>query len=738
MLQVIQSARGGRLAVRDVPEPKVRPGHLLVRTRASLISAGTERMVVAFAQKSLAGKAAERPDLVRKVIDKVRRDGVAAAWRAVTARLGQPIPLGYSAAGEVVAVGEGLEGQFAVGERVAVAGAGIANHAELNVVPAHLAALVPEGVPDEHAAFATVGAIALHAVRNAQVQLGDVVAVIGVGLIGQIAAQLVRLAGGRVVALDPDTPRLELAARLGAEIALDPDSDNLDARIAALTGGLGCDSVLIAAATDSGAPFRTAARVARDRARVVLVGLTGTEFPYADFMKKELSIVTSRAYGPGRYDPDYETRGVKYPEGWVRWTETANMAEVLRRLAPAEHAPEARLDVASLITHRFPLADAERAYDLVRSARASPPLVAGRATCLAVILTYPEARERARPNFPSAKAAPATSSTPGGCVVGLIGAGAFARSVLVPELARIPGVVLDTVVARRGASAEQGRETLEFREAAADEAAVLENPAINAVIVATRHDSHARFAARALQAGKAVLVEKPLALDFAQLNEVVAAREKAPAGGGAFLQVGFNRRFAPLARALRAELARRTGPKVLALRVNAGPLDPGAWAASSDEGGGRILGEACHFVDLAQYLAGERISAVFAEAAPPGRPGGLAENATIHLRFADGGLAAIAYAASGDAASGKERIEAFAGGASFVLDDFRSLAVSERGRSATLAAAPGKGVAEELAAFVAAVRSGGPAPVDEAESIETSEAILAAMESLRAGQRVSL
>jgi predicted dehydrogenase len=729
MLQVIQSARTGRLAVRDVPAPSVRPGHLLVRTRASLISAGTERMLVAFAKKGLAGKAAERPDLVRKVIDKARRDGVVAAWRAVTARLDEPLALGYSAAGEVVAVGEGLEGQYAVGARVAVAGAGIANHAEINVVPAHLVQPVPEGVADEHAAFATVGAIALHAVRNANVSLGDTVAVVGVGLIGQIAAQLARLAGGRVVALDPDPVRLELAARLGAEAAIDPNSENLDIRIAALTGGLGCDSVLIAAATDSDAPFRTAARVARDRARVVLVGMTGTEFPYADFMKKELSIVASRAYGPGRYDPDYESRGMKYPEGWVRWTETANMAEVLRRLSPAARAAGAHLDVAPLVTHRFPLAEATRAYDLVA---ASGP-------CLGVVLAYPEAAAREPPSFPAPRAAAKPGQKPGTCVVGLIGAGAFARSVLLPELARIPGVALDTVVARRGTSADRGRESFGFRAAATDESAVLDNPAVNAVIVATRHDSHARFAALALKAGKAVLVEKPLALSFDQLNEVVAARAAAPAQSGAFLQVGFNRRFAPLACALKDELARRPGPTVLALRVNAGALEPGAWAATEDEGGGRIVGEACHFADLARFLVGERITGVFAEAAPSRRAaGGLSEDAIVSLRFAGGGLATIAYAAGGDAGAGKERIEAFAGGATFVLDDFRTLTVSERGRTQPLAGAAGKGVAEELAAFVAAVRAGGPSPVDEAELIETSGAILAAMESLRTGQRVGL
>lgn len=718
MRQVIQSARTGRLSVREVPEPKVRAGSLLVRTRASLISAGTERMVVAFAQKSLAGKATARPDLVRKVVDKARRDGVLAAFRAVMARLDEPLPLGYSAAGDVVAVGAGLEGRFAVGQRVAVAGAGVANHAEVNAVPVNLVAAVPDGVPDEHAAFATVAAIALHAVRNARIGLGDVVAVVGVGLIGQLAAQFARLSGARVVALDYDAARLDLARRLGAEAAFDLADTGLDEAMARLTGGLGCDSILIAAATESNEPFLTAARIARDRARVVMVGMTGTTFPYAEFMKKELSVVVSRSYGPGRYDAEYEQQGVKYPEGWVRWTETANMEESLRRMTSS-----GGLDVGALVTHRFPLIEAERAYDLVT----------GNEPCLGVVLTYADAAPAARPAF----APPAARPKSGQCVVGLIGAGAFARSVLVPELKKISGVVLDTVVARRGAQAEQSRETFDFRAAAADEAAVLDNAAVNAVIVATRHDSHAGLAARALAAGKAVLVEKPLALSFEQLNQVCAARQAAPAG--AFFQVGYNRRFAPLALKLRDALAAKPGPKFVLIRVNAGALDPDAWAAGAAEGGGRIVGEACHFVDLARFLVGQPIAHVFAEAAPPARAAAPAEDASIQLRFADGSLASIAYAAQGDAKAGKERVEAFGGGATFVLDDFRTLAVTDHGRTETMGGgAPDKGVAAELAAFVRAVREGGPAPVDEAELIETATAILAVMDSLQSGQRVVL
>jgi predicted dehydrogenase len=716
MKQVIQSARTGRLELKDVPEPKVRPGHILVRTRASLISAGTERMTVAFARKSFAAKAQARPDLVKKVLAKARRDGLKATVRAVLARLDEPLPLGYSAAGDVVAVGQGLEGVFRVGERVAVAGAGLANHAELNVIPRNLAAPVPAGVTDEQACFATLGAIALHAARNARPGLGDVVAVVGVGLVGQLAAQFLTLAGARVLALDYDAERLALAKRLGAEAARDLADGGLAETVAQMTQGRGCDAIVIAAATDSSEPFATAAAIARDRARVVVVGKTGTEFPYTEFMKKELAIVASRAYGPGRYDADFEARGLKYPEGWVRWTETENLAETLRLMAPA--TPR-RLDVVSLVSHRFPFAEAETAYGLVT----------GDEPHLGVVLTYPETAEVVRPAFPAPAAA-----RKGACALGVIGAGQFARSVLLPELRKIPGVELHTLATQRGASADHGRETFGFKRAAADEAAVLDNPAIDAIVIATRHDSHAELAARALGAGKAVLVEKPLALTLDDLNKVIAARNRS----SAFFQVGFNRRFAPLALKLRDRLKAAAGPKVVLLRVNAGALPAESWVHDAESGGGRILGEVCHFVDLARFFVGAPIMSVTAEAARPTR--GAADDATVALRFADGSLATIAYTARGDERAGKERYEAHAGGVSLVLDNFHALVGDDRGRGSTerAGAAPDKGFHGQLRAFVEAARRGGPAPVDEAELIETSAAAIAVMESLRAGQRIDL
>ncbi|MDA0674896.1 MAG: bi-domain-containing oxidoreductase [Proteobacteria bacterium] len=719
MKQVIQSARSGKLAVREVPAPAARPGHLLVRTRASLISAGTERMMTAFARKSLAGKARARPDLVRKVMDKARSDGVMATLKAVMARLDEPFPLGYSAAGEVIAVGAGLEGEFRVGQRVAVAGAGLANHAEINVVPRNLAATIPDGVSDSEACFGTLGAIAMHAVRNLGMGLGDVVAVIGCGLVGQLATQLAALAGSRVIVLDYDAERLKLAAGHGAEATFDLSQSGLDAAVAAMTSGRGCDGVLIAAATESSEPLQTAAAVARDRARVVMVGMTGTEFSYADFMKKELNLVVSRSYGPGRYDTDFENRGMKYPEGWVRWTETENLAECVRLMDPALPT---RLDVAALTTHRFDIGAAEQAYVLVTE---------GAEAHLGVVLTYPDGEPtRAPVTFP----APALISRGSPLRVGMIGAGAFARAMLLPALKGMDGVTLQTVAARRGSSAEHAQRTFGFVRAETEAQAVLEATDVDAVIIATRHDSHAALTAAALAAGKPVLVEKPLGMTMADIDLVANARQ----ASSAFFQVGFNRRFAPLSIQSRDILARSAGPRFVVIRVNAGAVPADSWLNSESEGGGRVLGEVCHFVDLARFLTGAPIVSVQADTMTGTH--GTAEDISATLAFADGSLATIAYTSQGDAAYGKELIEAFAGGKVATIDNFRSLTTVTDGKTSRTRSRVGqdKGIATELAAFAAAARAGGPAPIDESELIESSRATIALLESLRAGVRISL
>ena len=723
MKQVVQSARSGKLALKEVPDARVRSGHLLVRTKASLISAGTERMVVQFAKKSLAAKARARPDLVRKVLDKAKRDGIGATMRAVMARLDEPLPLGYSAVGDVVEVGAGLEGKFRVGQRVAIAGAGLANHAELNTVPENLCAPVPDDVNDEEACFGTLGAIAMNGVRLLEPQLGDVIAVIGAGLVGQLAAQLADLAGCRVVVLDYDAERLKLADYGGAELTCNLGDGDPAAAIMDLSGGRGCDGVVIAAATDSSEPFDTAAAIARDKGKISLVGITGTEFDYRAFMKKELSVVVSRSYGPGRYDPDYENRHVKYPIGFVRWTETRNLEESVRLMSRRR---DHRLQVEQMITHKFPFADAERAYDMVTN-NTEPHL--------GVILEYDgETKKEKSPRLRTPVSVSTGKAAAGKCVLGVIGAGNFARTVLLPRLKKIDGVELHTLVTQRGISADHSEDTFGFAHSDTDDAAIFDNPDINAVLITTPHSSHAALTARALAAGKNVLVEKPLALDREQLNTVIRAR----LGSDAFLAVGFNRRFAPLSVQARDRLAQAGGTKYVLLRVNAGQLPEDSWQNAAEEGNGRILGEVCHFVDLARFLVGDEIETVQAAAASVSQ--GACDDLTVSLNFADGSLATIAYTALGDTAYSKELVEAFAGGTVININDFRGMTVTAAGKEQKQGRSmeQDKGHAAELEAFAKAVASGGPAPADEAEIVESSFATIAVLESLQRGGPVDL
>jgi predicted dehydrogenase/threonine dehydrogenase-like Zn-dependent dehydrogenase len=725
MKQVVQSAKSGKLALREVPDPRVRRGHVLVRTKSSLISAGTERMVVQFARKSLAAKAKARPDLVRKVLEKAQRDGIAATLRAVMARLDEPLPLGYSAAAEIVALGEHTEGQFRIGQRVAIAGAGLANHADFNVVPVNLAAPIPDDVNDEEACFGTLGAIALHSVRNLELGLGDFAAVIGAGLVGQLAAQLLELAGVRVAVFDYDASRLDLARYGRTAFTWKLGDGDPTQAVMEFTGGHGCDGILIAAATESSEPFTLAASIARDRAKISLVGVTGTEIPYREFMQKELSVVVSRSYGPGRYDSDYENRGMKYPSGYVPWTETRNLGEVVRRMS---RISDHRLAVEPLITHRFPFDKAEDAYALVTE-RTEP--------YLGVVLDYGDRSEaptsQLRIPIVVSRGKP-QAKLGAGCVLGVIGAGSFARTVLLPALKSVSDCRLHTIATQRGISAEHSQQSFGFEFSAADEAAVLDNDEINAVLITTLHSSHAALTAAALARGKNVLVEKPLALDRVELNSVIAARNVSDA----FFQIGFNRRFAPMARTVRDRLAGLPGPKVLLLRVNAGSLPAESWQNAPEEGNGRILGEVCHFVDLARFLVGFPIRSVQAAAAETVH--GVCDDLTATLSYADGSLATIAYIAKGDTAYSKELFEVYAGGTVMMIDNFRKLTIVANGKQKKTGGGldQDKGHKAELAAFVKAVAGAGAAPVDERELIESSLATIAIGEALRSGQPVIL
>lgn len=720
--QIVQSARTGTLSIQEVPMPRVRPGYLLVRTAASLISAGTERMVVEFARKSVLGKAKSRPDLVKQAVAKIHRDGLLATLGAVRARLDQPLPLGYSASGVVLEVGSGLEGRFQVGDRVAIAGAGVANHAEYNVAPGNLAALVPEDISHLEACFGTLASIALNGIRVLEPKLGDIIAVIGVGLVGQLTAQLLAIHGCRVVCLDYSAQRLALARSLGAEFTWNLGDGSASAFIGSQTNGIGCDGAVIAAATHSSEPFDTVAEIARDRARISLVGITGTAFPYREFMKKELSVVVSRSYGPGRYDNDFERRNIKYPVGWIRWTEADNLAECVRLMSPSLRL---HLTPTALTTHRFAIQDAEKAYELVTERTESH---------LGVVIEYPADRDgRAEPS-PAIEIRSGPNPGSNRCALGVIGAGSFAQSKLLPALVLNPRVMLHTLVTQRGISAVDAQRKFGFRHCGTDESAVFDDPGINAVVITTPHSSHAALTARALSAGKAVLVEKPLALTRDELNSVVQARNES----FAFFQVGFNRRFAPMTASLCRHLVPLPGPKNVLMRVNAGQLAEDSWQREPDEGNGRILGELCHFVDLARFLIGVPIVAVRADAARVVR--GLCEDVSVAVRFGDGSLCTLIYTALGDPSYSKERIECYAGGTVATIDNFRTLEIVANGsvRRQRSRLKQDKGHQSELDAFVAAIVENTGPPIPEAELVEASLATIAIVESLRTGSVVFL
>jgi predicted dehydrogenase/threonine dehydrogenase-like Zn-dependent dehydrogenase len=702
MKQLLQVLGTGEVRIVDVPSPIVRPGGVLVRNHASVISVGTDRTQIDFGRKSLLSKARQKPDRVRQVVRSVVRDGIAATRARVRRKLDSFVALGYSTAGVVVGVGEGVA-DLEVGQRVACAGAGYASHAELVCVPHQLVVPVPDGVPFEAAAFATMGAIALHGVRQAEIGLGSHVAVVGLGLLGQLTVQLATAAGAQVVAVDFDAARVELAARHGALGVR--RTDPVEEAVAQATSGVGVDAVLITAATSSDDPIRLAGRIARDRGRVVVVGAVPMNVPRSPYYEKELELRLSRSYGPGRYDPAYEEHGHDYPIGYVRWTERRNLAEFLRLVEVGA------VRLGALITDRLPLHDAPSVYAALSENAASP---------LGVVVTYPpppSGHEEPRRIIVTGSAAPPHTGRLG---VGFIGAGSFATDVLLPALARLD-VDLVGVATARGVNARHAAEQFGFRYAAGDAQELLDDPGVHALFIATRHDEHARLAAAALGAGKAVFVEKPLALNAAELDAVLAATD---AGGP--LMVGFNRRFAPATRFVRERLARVPGARVIAIRVNAGALPASSWVHDPAAGGGRIIGEACHFIDLALHLAGSRIRDVQAAALGAADAGAaLHDNVQITLRFEDGSIASIVYTAKGNPRSGKERIEVFTGGTTAVIDDFRSAVVHGEKDSRWTGRAD-KGHVEQLRSFLAAARTGRASPIGLDELADGARATLTA------------
>jgi len=692
MKQLLQDARTGELQIAEVPAPQLLPGCVLVRVAASLVSAGTERASAEFASKSLFAKAKARPDLVRDVMAKMRRDGLAATLQTVRSRLDQPQSLGYSSAGVVVAVGDGVV-DIHVGDRVACAGAGYAVHAELACVPRMLVAKIPDRgefsaqVTYQEAAFGTIGAICLHGIRTAQVVLGDTVAVIGLGLLGQITVQLLRAAGCRVFGMDLLQQRADLAQESGADAVCIGAREFRD-RCFEKTGGVGVDSVLITAETPSSEPVNLAAELARDRAIVVAVGTVGMELQRKLYYEKELDFRISRSYGPGRYDTAYELKGRDYPIGHVRWTETRNLAAFLQFIA------DGKLNLPALITHRFPLEQAQRAYDLIAGNT--------REFFLGVVIDYPDAGSATIPNLaeriPVATVAPPSNSVG----LGVLGAGSFAQNTLLPALKAISGVSFIGVCNATGPRSRKVAEKFGFSYCTNSETELLQDPKIRAVLIATRHHLHACQASAALHAGKAVFCEKPLCLKESELAELICASSNNPA---AFLMVGFNRRFAPMAVQMKNFLAQIDEPLAIHYRVNAGFIPADHWVNDPEQGGGRILGEVCHFVDFLCFLAGA--CPVEVQAQIVGNPGQYSmDNVVASFKFVNGTVGTISYLANGDKSASKERVEVFGGGAIAILEDFRRLELVRNGRKQVTRArwAQDKGHKAEMRAFVDALR----------------------------------
>jgi predicted dehydrogenase/threonine dehydrogenase-like Zn-dependent dehydrogenase len=716
MKQIIQNFKTGELSVSEVPPPALARGFVLVRNHFSLISAGTERSTVSTAQASLLGKARQRPDLVRQVLDSFRRDGFTETMKRVRTKLETVKELGYSSAGTVLASMDTL-GRFKPGERVACGGGGYASHAGIVTVPQNLVVNVPETVGLDAAAFTTLGAIAMQGVRQTNPRLGEFVCVIGLGLLGQITAQILRANGCQVFGVDTAESMTALAAKTSCHAARTRSDAGLESAFAAATGGHGFDAVIITAATQSTNPVELATAILRKKGVIVIVGVVPMNFSREPhFYKKELELKISCSYGPGRYDPTYEEEGQDYPYGYVRWTENRNMEAFVKLLENRS------VDVQPLVTHVFEIEQAEKAYDIVTGKTSERHL--------GILLKYSEAPET-HPIEAVPQASHGSGATPG---IGFIGAGSFAQKFLIP-FARQDGNLV-SVVTSRGVTAKSVGEKFRFRAHSTDAHDVLADPAVNTVFIATRHDTHAAFAAAALEAGKNVFVEKPLAIHEDELAHVL---EVAGRRSDCRLMVGYNRRFSRLACEAREVFQRVSGPLLINYRVNAGFLPKEHWT-QTEQGGGRILGEVCHFIDLMQFLTASAPVSVYAlsvtadNAQMPDQ-----DNVVITLRFQNGSVGQISYLACGDKLLGKERIEIFGGGQSFIIDDFR-LGEHYAGGSRRTLKLPGKGHQEEVKAFLHAVCDGRPSPIPLHSLALTSASTFAILDSLRTGlpQAVSL
>jgi predicted dehydrogenase/threonine dehydrogenase-like Zn-dependent dehydrogenase len=707
MKQLLQNIKTGKSTIEDVPIPTPREGQALVKVEASLVSAGTERMVVEFAEKSLVGKARSRPDLVKQVLDKARREGVVNTAQAAFNRLDQPMALGYSSAGTVIALGKDIQG-VKVGQRVACAGGGYAVHAEYNVVPRNLLTPLPNTVDFESAAFTTLGAIALHGFRLAEPLIGENVAVIGMGLLGLLTAQIATAAGCNVLGIEVDPVRLTLASSLGLQAV--PRAEAVDSS-AAFTASRGFDVILICADTPSNDPVELAGVIARDRARVVATGAVGLTIPRKIYYEKEISFINSRSYGPGRYDLNYEESGHDYPIGYVRWTEGRNFEAIVDLMAKGQ------LNVKLLITHRFPIEQATQAYEVITGKK--------KESFLGVLLTYPDGGLKVESKaiyFPHSKISRSTSVK-----LGVLGAGLFANSVFLPIIKKVGDIELVGIASSGGLHAQHSGKKFSFQYATSNEDEIIDDPNINTVAILTRHNTHAELVVKALRAGKHVFVEKPLAITPGELKKI---QEHLLITSNSLLLTGFNRRFAPLAQQLQSLVSNLQEPKYIHYRVNAGPIPLNHWTQDPEIGGGRIIGEACHFVDFITFLVGVPPSSVNAHALPDN--GKYREdNVSMTFTFPDGSIGNVDYLANGDKSFPKERVEVFCGGQIAVLDDFVSLQTVKDGKKKEVKGAQNKGWVDEWKAFSKSICEGGEPPIPYEQLIGVTKSTFAAVESIR-------
>ncbi|MGD0602601.1 MAG: bi-domain-containing oxidoreductase [Streptosporangiaceae bacterium] len=719
MKQIAQNYKSGELIVLDSPAPVCRPGGVLVQSLFSLISTGTEMMKLAEAKMSMVGKARARPDQVRKVLDTVSQQGAVATYKKVMSRLDSYTPLGYSLCGVVIEVGRGAE-EFKVGQLVAAAGNEYALHAEYNWIPVNLCAPVPRGVSPEHAAFATVGSIAMHGVRRAEVQLGDTACVIGLGLVGQLVVRLLVASGVRVIGLDVIEERCRLAEQAGAVLCAAPTDDGMDAvqrSLDEISSGHGADHIFLAAGGSSNAPVETAARLARDRARVVDIGKTRLDLPWTAYYDKELDVRFSRSYGPGRYDERYELDGIDYPIGYVRWTERRNLECFLDLIARKE------IEVQTLVSGVFPLENASTVY---------ADLASGSLKAVGVLLEYPATPVDSPPHAAASMVRAGTGAAPRGTsdgrlAIGFIGAGNYASAMLLPHLARLEKAHLAHVATTRSLSAVNAQRRFEFATASTNADAVFEDADLAAIFIVTRHHSHADMVCRALETGKAVFVEKPLALTRDQVDRVVEVIAKT---GNDRLMVGFNRRFAPLLTQMRSQFGSAASSSVTRYLVNAGPLAADSWYGNDALEGSRFIGEGGHFIDTLSWWAGSLPAEVYAVKGPE------KDDVQVTVRFENGSSGAISYVTGGNSRYQKETLDAAAGGRNARLDNFRKATVWSGRRPSTMRSRGGqdKGQRAELTQFVEAILTGAPMPTPVESLIATTRATIAVSESLMSGR----